>query len=113
MKAIYLICFVLLLSACKDEDIKVADLCEGDCLHAKSLAKGTVSFTNCYDRWAITFDDENSPALIINPANKLQQEGLRVEVAALFFENDIPFLFPDPPGPAKYKIEILDYNILD
>lgn len=87
--------------------------CTGECLFTKTDATGIISFTNCYDKWSITFDADSLQAIIINPDSKLEVEGLKIEVSGIFYDNDFPFLMPDPPGPIQHKLEIRKYQVLD
>jgi len=113
MKA-FIFCFAIIIGTIGCDKSSVDDMaCIGDCLFTEVERTGTISYTNCYEQWAITFDDDDSQAIIIDPDDALKIEGLRVEVDAIFYDNDFPFLMPDPPGPIIYKIEIRSYKILD
>ena len=109
-----IICLTIIVSiiSCKEPIDDNMD-CTGECLFTKANATGIVSYTDCYQKWSITFDADDLQAIIINPDEKIKVEGLKVEVDAIFFDNDFPFLLPDPPGPIQHKIEIRNYQILD
>ena len=104
--------FLFSIVSCSDDSNDNLD-CIGACLFTKIDATGVISYTDCYQQWSITFDEDELHAIIIDPDNDLKVEGLRVEVSGLLYENDFPFLWPDPPGPIQHKIEISNYQILD
>jgi len=110
----FLLSFVIILSvfSCK-EPIPVVLDCTGDCLFTKIDETGVVSYTDCYQKWSITFDSDSLQAIIIDPDSELQVKGLELEVSGILFENDYPFLMPDPPGPIQHKIEIRTFRILN
>lgn len=104
---------ILLASSCTEDETIPVLICEGDCLFSREAARGVVSFTECYQHWSITFDEDSLVTLMIDPPIDMMEEDTRVEVDATFFTNDIRFLLPDPPGPIPYKSDILDYTILN
>jgi len=128
MKKILVLLYVFgfAFSSCeKDEKVQISpESCEDtmecvdSCLFTRFNQIGKVSFVPCYDTWGIYYKEDPSQeyddlTLILDMPEDYKVEEKEVVFSATFFDNDIPFLFPDPPGPARYKSELCEIQIQD
>lgn len=109
MKNIFSLLFLvsLFFASCDKSDLVVQDpedcedtmICDGDCLFTEYNTEGIIAFQQCYQTWSIAYIAENGEewvALFPDMPTAFQVEGKEVVFSATFFENDIPFVLPDP-----------------
>ena len=115
----YLFLIAIFFNSCESNESTAPETCEDsmecedNCLFTVFNQIGVVSYVPCYDTWGIYYkvdiSQENEElALVINMPEDYKVEDKEVIFSAAFFDNDIPFLFPDPPGASNFKMELCD-----
>lgn len=80
-----------------------------DCLFTLDNTEGTVSFLNCFGRWAIKVpgpDDGNNWYIVDEWDASYEEEGVKVTFCGYVKENTLPLLFPDPIPGRFYQIKL-------
>ena len=120
MKNIILIAFLgLTLASCRktDEPYTICDTelnCQNeDCLFTLDNTEGTVSFLNCFGRWAIivpSINESNYWYIVDDWDPAYKEEGIKVNFCGYAKENTFPLLIPDPmPGQFyQFKLENIE-----
>lgn len=85
-----------------------------DCLFTLDNAEGTVSFLNCFGRWAIKvpfINDSNSWYIIDEWDAAYEEEGIKVTFCGYAKENALPLLFPDPMPGRFYQFKLVNIEV--
>ncbi|MBK8564537.1 MAG: hypothetical protein IPN76_14690 [Saprospiraceae bacterium] len=92
---------LFVLSACNKLNTDPQMDCSGNCIFALAKAKGTITYMQCFDRFAIKamLSDEVGASPIYGLPDELDSqfevEGLEVEFSASFRSNQLTPSFPD------------------